>query len=613
MPSRRSFLQSAGLASAALCARRILHAEDAPAKLLNTFSYGDVHLAPGPAQKQFEQTQSVLMSLNNDSLLKPWRLRAGLPAPGPEMGGWYDEVPLQRKPSGGHGFAPGHSFGQWISALSRAYAINGDPEVRAKVNRLLALYSPAISGRFYANFRFPAYDYDKMVIGLLDAHRFANIPDAFDLLNRTTDAAQAHLPPRALDRGAPQRQWRASVGDSTADDYTWDEPYTLPENLYLAAQHGAGQRYQQMAGRYLLDETYFDPLSRNENVLPDHHAYSFCNALSSAMQCYISTGSQKHLRAAHNASAMITETQSFATGGWGPNESFVSPGSGALYASLSKTHHSFETPCGSYAHCKLTRYLLQVTADGRYGDSMERVIYNTVLGAKPLQPDGRAFYYSDYNTNATRTYFPDKWPCCSGTLPQIAADYRILTYFHDVDGVCVNLYFPSTVRWTTPNGAQLALTQSGNYPSEGKIAIKLKLSRPSQFGLRLRIPAWSGSAKDAAIRVNGVRVPAQAHAGFATLRREWKDGDEIQFDLPMPMRLEAIDAQHPNSVALMRGPLALFVAAGKVPPMPRKQLLAARKLSGQTIWQVETTSVPVRMMPFTELGDQAYSLYLQTV
>jgi DUF1680 family protein len=415
-----------------------LHGDETPGPL-EEFSYGDV----GLAQTQFEQTQSVLISLNEDSLLKPWRLRAGLPAPGPELGGWYDELPLDKTESGGHGFAPAHCFGQWISALARGYAVNHDPATRARLERLLALYEPTISGRFYTNFRFPAYNYDKMVIGLIDAHQFAGLTYAYRLLERTTDAAEPHLPPHALDRDEPQRRWRESVGDSTANDYTWDESYTLAENLYLAWERGAGERYRKLAARFLLDETYFDPLSENKNVLANHHAYSFCNALSSAMQAYLADGSQKHLRAASNAFEMITNTQSFATGGWGPNESFIPPGSGELYASLGSTHRGFETPCGSYAHFKLTRYLLRVTRDGRYGDSMECILYNTVLGAERLQPDGRAFYYSDYHFSGSKVYFPDAWPCCSGTLPQVAADYRILAYFHDPGGVFVNLYLPS--------------------------------------------------------------------------------------------------------------------------------------------------------------------------
>jgi hypothetical protein len=314
MTSRRSFLQSAGLAAAALCSRASQDGETPTP--LQEFSYGDVELAPGPAQTQFEQTQSVLLSLNEDSLLKPWRLRAGLPAPGPDLGGWYDELPLHKTESGGHGFAPAHCFGQWISALARGYAINRDPFTRARLDRLLALYEPTISGRFYTNFRFPAYNYDKMVIGLIDAHQFASLPQAYRLLERTTDAAEPHLPPRALDRDEPQRRWRESVGDNTGNDYTWDESYTVPENLYLAWERGAGVRYRKLAARFLLDETYFDPLSENKNVLANHHAYSFCNALSSAMQAYLADGSQKHFRAASNAFDMITDTQSFATGGW---------------------------------------------------------------------------------------------------------------------------------------------------------------------------------------------------------------------------------------------------------------------------------------------------------
>ncbi|MBV8819648.1 MAG: glycoside hydrolase family 127 protein, partial [Acidobacteriaceae bacterium] len=419
-----------------------LRARAAPTLL--EFSYGSVELAPGPAQKQFEQTQSVLLGLNEDSLLKPWRLRAGLPAPGPEMGGWYDELPLEKTESGGHGFAPAHCFGQWISALARGYAVNHDARTKQKLERLLALYEPAISPKFYTNFRFPAYNFDKMVIGLIDAHTFAKVPNAFTLLHRTTDAALPHLPPHALDRDEPQRRWRQSLGEYSGNDYTWDESYTLPENLFLAYQRGAGARYRELASRFLLDETYFDPLAANKNVLAKHHAYSFCNALSSAMQAYLTNASRKHLEAAKNAFDMITTTQSFATGAWGPNESFVAPGSGELYKSLTTTHRGFETPCGSYAHFKLTRYLLRVTHDGRYGDSMEKVLYNTVLGAKPLQSDGRAFYYSDYNRSARKTYFPDAWPCCAGTLPQVAADYRLLAYFPDNDSVFVNLYLPST-------------------------------------------------------------------------------------------------------------------------------------------------------------------------
>jgi len=612
MLSRRSFLQTSGLAAAALCSDPLLLADRQSRLRLDQFGYGDVTLAPGLAQTQFEQTQAVLLGLNDDGLVKPWRLRAGLAAPGPDLGGWYDEVSLEKTPSGGHGFCPAGTFGQWVSALSRGYAANGDPRTRAKVQTLLDLYSPAISGKFYTNFRFPAYDYDKVVCGLIDAHQFGGIANAWSLLDRTTDAAMPHLPPQALDRDDVQRRWRASVGDNTTDDYCWDEPYTLPENLYLAWERGAGEHYRELARRFLLDKTWFDPLADGQNVLAGHHAYSFCNSLNSAMQAYIADGSEKHLRAAKNGFEMIT-AQSFAAGGWGPNESFSAPGSGTIYASLMKTHSSFETPCGSYAHFKLTRYLLRVTGDGRYGDSMERVLYNTVLGAKRLEPDGRAFYYSDYNFSGSKFYFADKWPCCSGTLPQVAADYRILIYFRDPAGIYVNLYLPSTLKWTSADGAQLELIQSGDYPIGGKVRMIIRASRPSEFAQRLRIPAWASAGSGPVIRVNGSPASAAVTSGFATIRRKWKDGDSIELELPMTMRLEQIDPEHPDTVALVRGPLVLFPVTEQAPRVTRQQLLAAARVaedSNKSAWQVQTSSGTVRLLPFTAINDERYTTYV---
>jgi DUF1680 family protein len=610
MASRRSFLQSAGSVGLALRWGRPLFAQTPAAAPLQEFGYGDVQLVPGLAQTQFQQTQDVLMGLEEDSLLKPWRLRAGLPAPGVDMGGWYDEVPWTPTPSGGHGYAPGHSLGQWISALARGYAITGDPRTRAKLERIVQCYDESISPRFYVNFRFPAYNYDKMVLGLVDAHRYAAIPNALRVLDRTTDAALPGLPPSALDRGEPQRQWRIAVGDDSSNPYTRDEPYTLPENLYIAYQLGAGRRYRQLADRFLLNQTFFDPLAEGTDVMPDHHAYSYFNALNSAMQTYLTTGSRMHLNAARFGFDMVQANQSFATGGWGPDEGFYPTDSHALYGSLSGTHRSFETPCGSYAHLKLTRYLLRVSADGRYGDSMERVFYNTVLGARPLQQDGRAFYYADYNQTGQRTYFPDAWPCCSGTLPQVAADYHICCYFHGADGIYVNLYLPSTVKWTASNGARLTLTQAGTYPIEGKIHFHLNLSRPSTFALRLRIPAWTRNGGGVSLGVNRVLVPVTVDAGFATLHRRWRDGDHIELSLPMPMRLEAIDAAHPNCVALVRGPLVLFALIRTAPTITAAQLLAARQLPGQPVWQAQTADVPIRLVPFTDIHEERYSTYI---
>ena len=377
----------------------------------------------------------------------------------------------------------------------------------------------------------------------------------------------------------------------------------MPENLFLAYQRGAGERYRALAVQYL-NEPFFDRLAAGQNDLAGRHAYSHVNALCSAMQAWLTTGSEKHLRAAKNGFDMVA-AQSFVTGGWGPDELLRATGSPDVYNSLTATHSGFETPCGSYAHFKLTRYLLRVTRDARYGDSMERVMYNTILGAKPLERDGRAFYYSDYNFKGSKVYSPHRWPCCSGTMPQVAADFRINTYFRDRRGVYVNLYVPSTVRWTQ-GGAQIALTQKSAYPYDTQVEFEVKASKAVEFAVNLRIPAW---AEGASVAVNGRRQAVQAGI-FATFWREWKTGDLIEVELPMKARLEAVDAQHPETVGLLVGPVVLFAITDADPHVTRAQLLAVKKIGAEG-WQVETASGTMKMLPFTRIGEEKYSTYVR--
>ena len=337
----------------------------------------------------------MFLNLDDDSLLKPFRQMTGMPAPGEDMGGWYSPSSLFNPPKNMTGYVPGHSFGQYLSGLARAYAVTGDQATRQKVHRLVRAYALTVSPRFFDTYPLPAYIFDKINCGLIDAHEFAGDPVALSVLNHATDAVLPALPEKALT--AAEMDARPHKNPLN----TWDELYTLPENLYLAYRRGAGARYRELGRRFLQNDTYFGPLSEGENILPGKHAYSHVNGLCSAMQSYLADGTAMHLRAAQNGFRFVRE-QSFATGGWGPDESFRKPGTEELAATLQSSHRSFETPCGAYAHLKITRYLMQLNGDSTYGDSMETVLYNTILGARPIRPDGVSFYYSDYNRDATK-------------------------------------------------------------------------------------------------------------------------------------------------------------------------------------------------------------------
>ena len=86
---------------------------------------GDVQLGEGPMLAQFQQQQRLFLNIDDDRLLKPFRVRAGQPAPGADMGGWYDQSadfhidPKNWSTANWHGFIPGHSFGQYLSGLAQ--------------------------------------------------------------------------------------------------------------------------------------------------------------------------------------------------------------------------------------------------------------------------------------------------------------------------------------------------------------------------------------------------------------------------------------------------------------------------------------------------------------
>jgi uncharacterized protein len=602
-PSRRTFLKGSAAMAAGQVFKPRLRAEssaaDAVATKLQQFDYADIRLLEGPMLEQFEQNHSLFLALSDDALLKPFRQRAGLPAPGEEMGGWYSWSKDFDPPRNMTGYIPGHTFGQYLSGLSRAYAATGDLQTREKIHRLVDGFAPTVTAKFYDGYPLPAYTFDKTNCGLIDAYQFAGDPAALKVLDHATDAVLPHLPAKALSRQEMEARPHPNIA------YTWDETYTLPENFFLAYKRSGNPRYRQLAERFLQDDTYFDPLAEGKNVLPGLHAYSHVNALSSASQAYLVLKSEKHLRAARNGFEFVRTTQSFATGGWGPAESFRVPGSGDLGASLTKTHASFETPCGAYGHFKIARYLMRITGDSRYGDSMERVLYNTILGAKPLRPDGVSFYYADYNNDGSKGYYEQKWPCCSGTFPQITADYGISSYFRSGDGIYINLFVPSRVHWLQGT-SRCSLEQRTQYPNSPEITFRFKTERPETFGLYLRVPAWAGSNTSLAINGKKVAVPFKA-GSFAVLHRQWKDGDRIEYTVGMPYGLESIDPQHPNTVALLRGPLTLFAIDSPDGKFARSQLLGAEQHGRD--YTVRHEQRPVLFRTYAEIQDEKYRLY----
>ncbi|HVW84216.1 MAG TPA: beta-L-arabinofuranosidase domain-containing protein [Bryobacteraceae bacterium] len=590
--NRRSFLKTAAVAGSA----PLWGAAPGPAAL-QEFSWSDVNLTDGPLKRQYDHLREHFLSLDNDRLLKVYRQRAGLPAPGEDMGGWYDA----------DGFVPGHTLGQYISGLSRYYSTTKDSACAEKVRALVKGYAATLGpdGYPYASEKaavtWPCYILDKYEAGLIDAYRLVGDRSAREVLVEVIRGAGGHIPDHTYDRG-PDSPKQAP----------YDEPYILPENLFNTYAVTGDRKYLEMARLYLLDREYFDPLAQNRNVLPGKHAYSHAIALSSAAKAYEVLGDRKYLDAIRNAWDMIEQTQQFASGGWGPKEAFVTPGEGKLGESLTATRDHFETPCGAWAHTKLARYLLRFTGESRYGDGLERIVYNALLASKDPGGDGEYFYYSDYQSGARKGYYKRKWPCCSGTLIQSVSDYGLNIFFRSANSIYVNLYTPSEVRWNA-NGIPVTLSQSTRYPDDGEVEVRVRVPHPVEFALCLRIPGWVESG--ARISVNGKSVPVPAERRtFARISRRWRDGDTVHLRLPLDFRVEPVDDKHPDRVALMRGP-QMMVAVNPEPGLADSALTLPGKPEPlphrASAFRFGAPERSLELMPFYAVRDETYTTYFR--
>src|SRR5580698_5037423 len=221
MPPRAMIVIAAVLA-VALLARGDISRSPSARIVLRAFTYHEVTLTGGPMAAQARFSREFYLAIPNDDLLNGFRQRAGLPAPGKPMGGWYDP----------NNFAGGCAFGQYVSAFARTYANTGDVRYKEKVVELVHGFHETIApdGFFFISEKistnWPCYTYDKNCTGMRDAWTLTGDAEALDVLRVMTDWAYKNMPRRK------------------------DEWYTLPENLYNCYALTGDKRYLEMAAQY---------------------------------------------------------------------------------------------------------------------------------------------------------------------------------------------------------------------------------------------------------------------------------------------------------------------------------------------------------------------------
>jgi len=197
--------------------------------------------------------------------------------------------------------------------------------------------------------------------------------------------------------------------------------------------------------------------------------------------------------------------------------------------------------------------MFQTTADPKYLDNIENELYNGILSGISL--DGKDFFYTEALRRTKEFPYVMRWPkhrqryiscfCCPPNTLRTLCQAQEYAYSINKDTLWVNLYGQNTLKTK-----DLEIEQQTNYPWDGYIRLTVKKAKNLK-SIRMHIPGWSTAPS---LKLNGEPILVED----LCQPRQWKKGDVIELDLPMPVRLveaNPLVEEAKNQVAVMRGPI----------------------------------------------------------
>ena len=589
------------------------------------FPRSDVRLLDGPFLDAQRRDTAYLLQLDPDRLLHTFRVNAGLPTMAKPLGGWEGpEVELR-----------GHTLGHYLTACALMYESTGDERLKERALRIVAElarvqqalerrgahpgYLAAFPESFFDRLEkrervwAPYYTLHKILAGILDVHRVTGDPVALEIARGIAGWVSFRA------SRLSEAQWQAQL----------DTEFGGMQEALTELYRSTGDAGHLLLARRFDHHAVFDPLARGEDPLDGLHANTqIPKAIGAALDCEL-TGEARYCGVARQFWERVALHRSYVIGGNSEDEHF----SPTRRFSRHLGTMTAET-CNTYNMLKLTRLLFELDADPSRLDFYERALMNHVLASQdPVT--GMVTYHVALKPGAWRTYSTPEnsfW-CCVGTGLENAARYGEAVYARQGDALLVNLFLASELSWRDKG---LTLRQETTFPDEGRTRLLLRLKEPVRFALRLRHPSWAVGALS--VSVNGRAVAIASRPGtFASLEREWRDGDRVDVVLPMSLRIEAMP-DDPSVVAFLYGPIVLAADLGgegldasrrygpQAPEMadedtPPAPVLVAND-AAEALKRVQPAGEPlvfrtvglgrpadVELRPFFRLSDRRYAVY----
>lgn len=338
------------------------------------------------------------------------------------------------------------------------------------------------------------------------------------------------------------------------------------------------EKYLKLA-QYFIDETGrgtdghpLSPYSQDHMPIVNQeeavgHAVRFGYLYSGVADAAALTGNPAYIKTLEKVWQNIVDKKLYITGGIGARS--MGEGFGSNYELPNMTAYCETCASISFVYWNYRMFLL--TGDAKYYDILERTLYNSLLSGVSLE--GRHFFY-DNPLESNGQHERQEWfgcACCPGNVTRFIASVPGYQYAVADDGIFVNLFAAGTAGIKLKD-AEVTIGQETGYPWDGHIKLTVDSSQPVRFNWYIRVPAWTKNQvvpsglysfkkrlqSTVSIRVNGKKIHYKETKGYAVIPGEWKAGDEIDLELPLPVRrieTNPLVVNNRGKIALQRGPL----------------------------------------------------------
>ena len=499
----------------------------------------DVELLDSYERNAFELEVSYLKKLDADKLLKGFCDIGGVESSSVLYGGWENSA------------IQGHTLGHYLTAVSQAYAVSGDSELKLIADHIVAVladcqnpetgYLAAIPEDHYSRIEqgntsgtwVPWYTMHKIISGLISVYELTGNAEALEVASRLGDWVYS----------------RTSRWDENVQRTVLNVEYGgMNDCLYELYSHSRNENH--LSAAHSFDEmTLFEPLYEGKDVLNGKHANTTIPKIIGALKRYIVLGREEkyYLRVAENFWDIVVNNHTYITGGNSEWEHFGEPD----ILDAERTNCNCET-CNTYNMLKLTRELFKITGNSKYADYYENAFINAILSSQNPET-GMTTYFQPMATGFFKVYSSETehfW-CCTGSGMENFSKLNDSIYYKDDNSLYVIRYTSSELIWREKG---ITVTQQESLPN-----VRLTVKGSAQADIVLRVPDWCIGIPT--VKINNAVYEAKAVDGFIRLSGEWQDGDVIECTLPMG--IEVYDLQdNENAVAFKYGPWVLSANLG---------------------------------------------------